>query len=201
MAKVVKPSVIDVHQHCIPPDYKTVLDECGVTLGANLNAPILPWSVESHLAKMDEAGIATGLLSITGGLLYSRPLTRKCNEYFARIINDNPGRLGAFAVLPFPDIEGTLKEIEYAIDELKLDGVGMLTNVQGHYLGDPEYSEIFDELNRRKMVVCIHPNDPPYGYLGKVKAPWSMIEFPLETTRTVGICYMGVLSNVVPKLN
>jgi predicted TIM-barrel fold metal-dependent hydrolase len=189
-----KPYIIDVHQHCFPPEYKAVLDECGVTVRALNDAPVPSWSPEGHLAGMDETGVATGILSITGGFIYSRTLTRRCNEYFARLISDYPGRFGAFAVLPFPDLEGTLKEIEYSIDQLKLDGVGLMTNVQGHYLADPEYAELFDELNRRKMVVCIHPNDPPYGSLGKVNAPWAMIEFPLETTRTVGqMMYSGLL--------
>lgn len=191
MVKGVKPHIIDVHQHCFPPEYKAVLDECGITVAAMMNAPVPNWSLEGHLAGMDEACVATGMLSITGGFIYSRALTRKCNEYFARIVSDHPSRLGAFAALPFPDVEGTLNEIEYAIDVLHLDGVGMVTNVQGHYLGDPEYGEIFDELNRRKMVVCLHPNDPPYGNLGKVRAPWAMIEFPLETTRTVGYMLYG----------
>ena len=67
----------------------------------------------------------------------------------------------------------------------------MVTNVGGHYLGDPEFAPIFDELNRRKAVVCIHPNDAPFEPLQKVKAPWATIEFPLETTRTFGYMLWG----------
>jgi 6-methylsalicylate decarboxylase len=191
MTRESKPRIIDVHQHCFPPEYKAVLDSCAIKVAAMMDSPIANWELEGHLAGMEAAEIATGMLSITGGFLYSRALTRKCNEYFARIISDHPSRLGAFAALPFPDVEASLKEIEYAIDVLKLDGVGMITNVQGHYLGDPEFAPIFDELNRRKVVVCMHPNDPPYGYLGKVRAAWAMIEFPLETTRTVGYMLHG----------
>jgi 6-methylsalicylate decarboxylase len=179
--------IIDVHQHCIPPEYKAALDECDITNRAMLDAPVHPGILEKQLAGMDEAGVAIGMLSITGCLLYSRPLARKCNEFFTKIISDQPQRLGAFASLPLPNLEGTLREIAYALDVLKLDGVGLLANVQGHYLGDPEYADIFNELNRRKAMVCIYPNDPPFGYLGKVKAPWAMIEFPLETTRTIGL--------------
>ena len=191
MTEDIKSKIIDVHQHCFPPEYKAVLDECDIKVAAMMNAPIPNWSLESHLEGMDEAGIATGILSITGGFIYSSPLTRKCNEYFARIVSNYPNRLGAFAALPFPDVDAALEEIEYAMDVLNLYGVGMVTNVQGHYLGDPEYEAIFDELNRRKAVVCIHPNDPPYGYLGKVRVPWAMIEFPLETSRTVGYMLHG----------
>ena len=154
-------------------------------------SPIPPWDLKSHLAGMDENGVAVGLLSITAGLVYSPKLMRQCNEYFAKIISDHPTRLGAFAALPFPDIAATLKEIEYSIDQLKLDGVGFMTNVQGHYLGDPEFAEIFQEINRRKLIVCIHPNDQPFGSVGKIPAPWAQMEFPLETTRTVGQMIYG----------
>jgi predicted TIM-barrel fold metal-dependent hydrolase len=196
MAQRSNPYIIDVHQHCFPPEYTAVLDDIGWPHASNPTMPWPSWSPETHLAGMDEYGITTGILSITGGLVYSRTLTRKCNEYFARIISDHPGRFGACAVLPFPDMEGTLKEVEYSIDTLKLDGVGLITNVQGHYLGDPEYVELFEELNRRKMVVCIHPNNPPYVSLGKVHGPGAMMEFPLETTRTVGqMLYGGTLDH------
>ncbi len=191
MAKDAKPYIIDVHQHCFPPEYRKVLEECDITVFAMMNAPVPNWSLESHLAGMDQQGIATGLLSITGGFLYSKSLTRKCNEYFAKIISDHPSRLGAFAIVPYLNVDATLKEIEYAIDVLKLDGIGMVTNIQGHYLSDPEFAPIFDEINRRKLVVCLHPNDPPYGALGKVKVSWALIEFPLETTRTIGYLLHG----------
>ena len=200
MVKSIKPFRIDVHQHCFPPEYKKVLDECDISVAAMMNAPVPNWTLESHLAGMDELGIDVGMLSITGGFLYSRALTRKCNEYFAKVISDHHSHLGAFASIPFLDVEATLKEIEYSTDVLKLDGIGMVTNVQGHYLGDPEYTPIFDEINRRKLTVCIHPNDPPYGALSKVKVSWALIEFPLETTRTIGYLLHGGIFERCPDI-
>jgi len=85
---------------------------------------------------------------------------RECKEYFASISKDHPTRLGAFAAMPFPDIQATLDEIKYALDVLKLDVIGLMTNVGGQCLVDPEFAPIFDEMNRRKAVVCMHPNDP-----------------------------------------
>ena len=74
-----------------------------------------------------------------------------------------PDRFGAFALLPLPDVDGALRELEYSIDTLNLDGVVLMSNVEGHYLGDPAYEELFAELNRRKWVVFIHPNNSPSG--------------------------------------
>ena len=56
-------------------------------------------------------------------------------------------RFGAFAVLPLPDVNAALREVEYAFDKLKLDGIVLLTNVGGHYLGAPEFDGLFSELN------------------------------------------------------
>ena len=198
MNKGLESSLVDVHHHILPPEYLAALNDLGISTSGSV--PIPQWSPQSSLSLMDENGIATAIVSITAPGVYfendsfSRDLTRRCNEYCARLVSDYPGRFGAFASLPFPDVEGSLKELEYAIDQLRLDGIGLLTHVQGHYLGDPEYEELYNELNHRKAVVFIHPNEPPYGYITKLKMPIATIEFPLETTRMVGnLIYGGIL--------
>lgn len=195
-----KPCLIDVHHHTFPPPYMAVLNNLGISTSGSFNIP--EWSPQIALSMMDRNGIATAIVSITSPGVYfknntfSRDLARRCNEYHARLVEDYPGRFGAYAALPLPDVEGALKELEYSLDKLKLDGVGLLTNVQGHYLGDPEFNELFEELNRRKMVVFIHPHDPPFGYITKLKVPIALTEYPLETTRTVGnLIYGGTLEN------
>ena len=183
-------SRIDVHHHILPPEYILALERIGVTV-----APLPEWNVQKSLDIMDEHGITTAITSISTpgvyfkGSSFSRDLARRCNEYSAQLMRDYPSRFGAFASLPLPDVEGSLRELEYAIDTLKLDGVVLMSNVEGRYLGDPSYGEIFAELNGRKAVVFIHPNDPPSS--GGIS---DFVEYPYDATRAVAsLMYAGVL--------
>src|SRR5262245_40777308 len=143
---------IDVHHHFIPPFHVEAMMKPGRRTGA---APP-QWSPERSLEEMDRSGIATSILSIAQpGVCYgdnveeSRRLARELNEYAAKMIKDHPGRFGLFAVIAPPDVDGSLKEIEYALDTLKADGIGLLTSYQDKYLGDASFAPIYQELNRR----------------------------------------------------
>jgi predicted TIM-barrel fold metal-dependent hydrolase len=133
---------------------------------------------------MDENGIDEGILSISSGpkIAGAATLLRKCNDFAADLREKHPGRFGSFASLPLPDIDLALKEVSYSLDELKVDGFILFTNYDGMYLGDPHFTPLLEELDRRKAVVFIHPNQPPHD-IPRV-APASVLEYPFETTRT-----------------
>jgi predicted TIM-barrel fold metal-dependent hydrolase len=192
------PHRIDVHHHIFPPAYLKAAADAGIDHAGGFTFP--QWSAESALALMDRNGIATAITSLgTPGVHFgndaaARDLARYCNEYAARLVMDHPTRLGAFATLPLPDVDGALKEIEYALDTLKLDGVNLLTNVHGTYLGDPAFDAVFAELNRRKAVVFVHPETPPAARDIKLSFPGAMIEFTFDTTRmTANLILSGTL--------
>src|SRR5712692_7432200 len=121
-----EPHRIDVHHHILPPEYLTALAGVGVTNVGRVTFP--QWSVETTLAVMDRQGIATALTSISapgiyfGDRAFARDLARRCNEISARLVSDHPRRFGVFAVVPLPDVEAALREVEYALDTLKCDG-------------------------------------------------------------------------------
>ena len=111
---------------------------------------------------MDKHGVATAMLSPVQRLVMdsmsdrsdrARSLARQNNEYGAQLVKDYPGRFGLFAALPLPDQDGSLKEIEYAFDVLKADGIALWTDYIDKWPGDPAFAPVFDELNRRKAVV------------------------------------------------
>ncbi len=150
------------------------------------------WSPALSLEEMDKSGIATAILSIAQpGVWYgdnveeARTLSRQLNEYGARLVRDHPGRFGLFAVIAPPDVEGSLKEIEYAFETLKADGIGLLTSYQTRYLGDPSFAPVYQELNRRKAVVYVHPTTPDCCRGLVPGIPPSSIEYATDSTRTI----------------
>lgn len=185
----INPNRIDVHHHIVPPEYLSTLATIGIN---NVDGVSFPkWDVESTLEFMDRQGISAAITSISAPGIYfgdsdfAQDLARRCNEISADLVNKYPQRFGAFASLPLPDVENSLIELEYALDSLNLDGIVLLTNINGKYIGDPLFNDLFSELNRRKAVVFIHPNSPPPDKVPLANFRSAIIEFVFDTTRAV----------------
>lgn len=180
----VKPHRIDVHHHLAPPSY---VEE----LKAALQAPTLDWTPQRSIEDMDRAGVATAITSVTtpgvwlGDDRQGRRLARESNDYAARMAADHPGRFGLFAALPLPDVEASLREIEYGLDVLKADGIALFTSYRDKWLGDPAFEPVMAELNRRNAVVYTHPEAPVCcrGLLAGVHQ--SVLEYGFDTTRAI----------------
>jgi len=181
---------IDVHAHYLPTGYADEARKAGMPHPDGM--PDYPaWSAELALQKYDEFGIETAILSISspgvhfGDDAAAQRLARKVNEEGAELAVRHPGRFGLFAALPMPDVDGSIEEIVYALDVLHADGIGLKTNAHGIYLGDPRFDPIFQELNRRKTVVFIHPTSPSCWQACAMGYPRPLLEFPFDTARAV----------------
>jgi 6-methylsalicylate decarboxylase len=115
----------------------------------------------------------------------ARSLAGQCNEYLAGIKHDRPDRFGAFAVLPLPDVDGSLDQIAYAFDVLELDGVSIFTNAGGSYLGDSRFDPIFTELQRRAAYVFVHPTASPDPIAHTLGLPDTLLDYPVDTSRAI----------------
>lgn len=194
------PKRIDVHHHILPEFYLEHLNRLGITKSLGVELP--EWSPESALSLMDKMEIETAIASISSPGIwfaddpgFSAQLARQCNEYIAELRDKHPPRFGGFACIPLPDRNASLDELRYALEVLKLDGVCLMTNYNGIYLGDDSYNAVFAELNRRKAIVFVHPVDPPENALPSIDIPSSVLEVTFDTTRTfANLMHQGVLN-------
>jgi 6-methylsalicylate decarboxylase len=179
---------VDLHQHVIPDFYWEVSNEGGNAAGG-INPP--RWSLEGALGYLDETRIDVAVPSIsTPGVHFgddaaARMLARRVNEYLADLKYRRADRFGGFAALPLPDVDGSLEQIEYALDVLKLDGVSLFTNADGSYLGDRRFDPIFTELQRRAAVVFVHPTASPDPIAHTLGLPDTLLDYPVDTSRAI----------------
>jgi predicted TIM-barrel fold metal-dependent hydrolase len=181
---------IDVHAHFLPEVYAQALERAGMrTLDGGF--PVPKWSAEAALGVMDRQDIATAMVSLSSPSTHFLPpaerpaLARAVNDAGAALVQARPDRFGYFACLPMPDVEASLAEIRRAFDELGADGVVLQTNTDGVYLGSPAFAPILAELNRRKTTLFLHPTSPACFEALALGRPAPLLEFPLDTTRTI----------------
>jgi predicted TIM-barrel fold metal-dependent hydrolase len=201
------PHRIDIHQHFVSPSFMATLTAKNAISPVPGLAAWKGYSPAGAVEGLDRIGVAKAMLSITapgvwfGNVGEARTLAREMNEYAAaKMVAAYPGRFGLFAVLPLPDVEGSLKEVAYAFDTLKGAGVGLLSSYGDKWLGDAAFAPVFDELNRRRAVVYVHPTDAACcpNLVRGVAA--QMLEYPTDTTRTIVSLIVGGTASTCPNV-
>ncbi|HEY2136700.1 MAG TPA: amidohydrolase family protein, partial [Xanthobacteraceae bacterium] len=182
-------ALIDVHHHVLLPEYQQALIRSGA---GDPSRPFRRHDGPSVTCeKMAELGIEAAVvnpLSVAGvhhgNDADARYLCRSVNEALARFVSAEPRRLGFFATLPMPDVDGALAEMNYALDVLGADGVILLTHQNGSYVGDPAGEPLYAEMDRRATVCFVHPTIPAYFPAGLNLKMWpAYIEYAFDTTR------------------
>jgi len=192
-----KPTRIDVHRHFVPPGYQ--VDRTRTWLNDRS-------TIAQQLDDMDKSGVALAVTSISvpdfepRDNADARRFSRLANEFAAKLGADHRGRFGNFAYLPFPDVDGTLKEIEYALDTLKADGVYLRTNYGDKFLGDPVFAPVFEELNRRGAVLYTHPTSHPCCVRIVPGLRDADIEYGTNTTRAIAKMVFSGASRRYPSM-
>lgn len=188
---------IDTHHHAIPADYRNLLREAGIDEAGGRAVP--EWSPEGSLRTMSELGVGTAILSVSapGTTFLPDPadaaaLARDLNDHLAGVVKARPDRFGFFATLPMPHVDESAEEAVRSLDELHADGVILLANAAGSYLGQDGQDALFAALDARSAVVFIHPAELPGPTVDGI-VPFST-DFLLDTARAAyllvrnGIC-------------
>lgn len=178
---------IDFHAHAILPSYVDALKVLKIDAQTEEGFPLPKWSVENHLQFMDEAGIDFTILSMATPYISDKSAVREINVEFAELCRRFPNKFGFVATLPFPNVENSIEEFNYATKKLGAMGVKVASNSDGVYLGDERLNQIFATLNKKNTMIIIHPSParllPRENVVtGKVMA---LFEYPADTTRAV----------------
>lgn len=134
----------------------------GVALGVPQPHP----GVAQRIEMMDEIGVQTQVLSVPSPNAYFLPgpqadaLSRSVNEEFADISREHPERFRTLAMVVMQDTGLALSGLAYALDDLGMDGVMLLSNIDGVPLDDPRFEPFWEAANERSLLVYVHPTVP-----------------------------------------
>lgn len=166
---------IDVHAHIYSPDYLTLLEDTLAGASDPLSSAtrevvqrkVRPnpamCQVEQRLGLMDQLEVDCQWLSLSvpqvyeGDLATRGRLARLSNDYFAGLVAAHPERFRALASLPLPDVDASLAELARCVDDLGMPGVCFGSHVNGRRLDDPAFAPVFEEIDRRGLIVFMHP--------------------------------------------
>jgi predicted TIM-barrel fold metal-dependent hydrolase len=189
---------IDVHHHVLPPQFVSALNSLNIDWTGGPDVP--KWSHSYARDTMKQAGIDAAVASVSPGVYwggdtdFAVSLARSSNEYLADLVRDDPEHFGGFATMPLPDVDASLRELEYACGTLGLDGVVLFTSQGDRYLGDPLYEPFFEELERREAIVFIRTRFRP-GQRAKADIPLAWRNSP-STPRCVTNLLNGTLRGI-----
>ncbi|OBA59886.1 amidohydrolase [Mycobacterium sp. 1100029.7] len=194
---------IDTHHHAIPSFYRDLLRKAGIDQAGGRAVP--EWSPEGSLQAMSELGVGTAILSVSAPATTFVPnpaeaaaLARDLNDHLAAVVAAQPGRFGFFATIPMPHTRESTDEVVRSLDELRADGVILLANAAGVYLGQDGQDDLFAALDARAAVVFIHPADLPGPAIDGV-LPFAT-DFLLDTTRAAYLLVRNGIRRKYPNI-
>lgn len=187
---------VDVHAHCYPDFYLKELQKIGAGEEGGIGIKIPAWSsTEERMQEMDELGVDVQVLGLSAPNVYvrdqglSRDLARSTNDFIAGICMAYPRRFISLASVPLSDVDDALEELDRAINQLGMDGVLLGTNINQEPLSADRFFPFFEEVDRRKIPVVLHPMKAIAEDLmpaeGLALAIPSNVGFIFETTRTI----------------
>jgi len=188
--------IVDVHAHCYPIPYIKELKRIGAGDEGGIGIKIPEWSSsEERLEKMDSLGIDIQVISLSAPNVYfkddelSKALAQMTNDFISEVCKKHPRRFLSFASVPLNNIRDAIDELDRAINDLQMDGIVLGTNVNGRSIADDQFLPFFEELDRLRIPIALHPMRaigedlmPPEDV--KLAIP-SNVGFLFETTRTI----------------
>lgn len=168
--------------------------------------------IEARFRMMDEFENYRQVLSVASPTI--EVVAPSDGEYVAKILNDELAELvqkyprrfaGAVGSLPMNKPEAAAKELERSLDELKLSGVQLFSNVLGKPLDLPEFRPIFEIMSKRNLPILLHPaqskKQPDYPSEDHSKYfIWQIFGWPYASSAAVARMVFSGLLDEYPNL-
>jgi 6-methylsalicylate decarboxylase len=191
---------VDMHAHHLTPAYQQALREHGIV--AFHRSPVPEWSPKLALQFMDAHDIDFQMLSVSDpGVSFvaddaaANDLARRVNDEANAVRHAHPKRFGCLAVVNLRDVPGASLEAVRCLDQLKMQGVGLLSSANGRYLGDPAFAPLLKLLDDRKAWVFVHPTTVGDDDKPSYSMPDFLAEYPFDTTRAIiSLIFNGAFS-------
>lgn len=155
--------------------------------------------VPKRLEEMNRVGIDVEVVSLStpnvffADAQHQPDIARMVNDAYAELIAQHPARFKAFASIPMDNPDAALSELHRAIDELKMNGVILLSNIGGRPLISSEYRPFFAQANRMKLCILLHPMLPANADPFREYVLGPIVGFMFDTTLAVArMCFDGM---------
>ena len=159
--------------------------------------------VSKRIEDMDRVGIDVEVVSLSTPNVFftdgahQPEVAKMMNDSYAELIVRHPKRFKGFASIPMDAPDAALTELHRVIDDLKLNGVVLLSNIGGKPLTSPQYRAFFEEANRMKLCIFLHPMIPANSEAFREYVLGPIIGFPFDTSLAVArMCYDGMFEEL-----
>ncbi len=206
---------IDVHTHYYPPAYFDRIRDHGGEFGFDRSPTgqtiikyrggrffgITPpmTDVAKRLADMDRVGVDIEVVSLSTPNVFFTDgpgqvdVAKMVNDAYAELVVRHPTRFRAFASIPMDAPDEALNELHRSVRQLKLNGVILLTNIRGNPLTAPQYRPFFQEADRMRLCIFLHPMVAAESDAYREYVLGPIVGFPFDTTLAVArMCYGGM---------
>jgi len=211
--------MIDIFTHILPPKYREALEKLAAigkiplsrVEGFQRSNPAL-LDVNLRLKVMDEFPDIMQVLTMVGPPLEviaktkdAVDLAKIANDEMAELVARHPDRFIAAATLPMNNMDAALKEVDRAINDLKLRGVQIFTSINDKPLDSQEFLPLYQKMAQYDLPIWIHPlkdmTEPDYpGEQGSKYGLAAVLGWPHATSLAVTrLAASGVLEKY-PKL-
>jgi aminocarboxymuconate-semialdehyde decarboxylase len=161
----------------------------------------------ARLTEMDDTEVDMQVLSTIPVLFnyWAKPAdgyetSRFFNDHIADVVALHPKRFLGIGTVPLQDIDLAIREMERCVNELRMPGLEIGSNINGLNLGDPVFSPFYKRAEELGCALFVHPWEMMgEQQMQKYWLPW-LVGMPAETSRAIcSMIFSGVFEQF-PKL-